>query len=80
MSPPNNGLYRPVGLSLTARQRDFLASFPDEVVVDILESVDGVLHIYTDDAGAGFMHQEFWVPKEGFPDQPIVVLTDREDP
>jgi hypothetical protein len=67
------------GISLHARQRDFLASYPDEVVVDVHGSDEtGAVHIWAN-GHLGFATQELWIPKEGFPGQPRVRLVEDDD-
>lgn len=65
------------GLTLTGRQRDFLASFPNEVNVDIIEAENGAIHIYAN-GDLSAPEREMWVPPEGFLMQPIVQLKDPE--
>ena len=61
------------------RQRDFLASYDDDTVVEVVEAVDGVLHIVTY-SDVVFLSgvSDVWVPVEGFPGQPRVRLMDAE--
>jgi hypothetical protein len=65
-----------LGIVLTNRQRDFLASYPDNVEVEIVEQdEEGRIRV---EAGEELeaQHQDFWVPREGFLTQPLVDLRD----
>ena len=63
---------------LSGKQRDFLASYPNEVEVKILAQNDeGDVQVYAN----GDLHEsnrELWVPREGFLTQPTVELHDWE--
>ena len=66
------------GVPLTGRQRDFLASYPDEVTVYVLDvDSNGAVHIYAN-GELSEAHREMWVPPEGFLGQPQVELHDAE--
>lgn len=67
------------GIRLTGKQRDFLASYPDDVVVQVIENDDEEqVRIYADDSGLDESHREMWVPVQGFIGQPHIELHDPE--
>jgi hypothetical protein len=67
------------GIPLTARQRDFLATYPDEVTVYVQEyhPTKGV-KIYANSEYSD-AHRQLWIPPEGFLGQPTVQLGEVTD-
>jgi hypothetical protein len=70
----------PGGIPLTPRQRDFLATYPDEVMVWVVEhrENDGAIRLYANSEYTD-AHREMWVPPEGFLAQPTVRLAEVTD-
>jgi len=69
----------PDGVPLTGRQRDFLASYPDEVTVWVADGdgEDGSVNVYAN-GELDPAHRHITVPAEGFLAQPGVQLVDPE--
>lgn len=67
------------GPLLSDRQRDFLASYPDEciVVIEEQDAETGTLCVWADKE-MGNIEQRFELPWEGFISQPGVTLDDPE--
>ena len=66
----------PFGLS--GRQRDFLASYPDEVTVYVVDENEEGAVLIRANGELSPSHRQLWVPPEGFLDQPTVTLSDPE--
>jgi hypothetical protein len=64
------------GIPLTARQRDYLATYPDEVMVYVQEHhpQKGV-KIYANSEYSD-AHRQLWIPTDGFMGQPLVTLNE----
>lgn len=67
-----------MSVRLTGRQRDFLASYPDEVDVEVTMTDGGALVLVMDEDALAMGCAEVLVPPEGFIDQPTVHLEDWE--
>jgi len=67
------------GVPLTPRQRDFLASYSDDVLVSVISmSMSGWVWVDVLEGDVGDDRTHVAVPPEGFPDQPKVRLHDAD--
>lgn len=66
-------------MRLTGRQRDFLASYPNDIEVFVRQEGDDLVVQAGDDEGLHLDYQTLVLPPEGFIDQPHIECHDWEE-